>query len=99
MSVYAVDLSNPNINPAAQFSSIGTILNIILPLFMLGGSLLFLVMLLYGAYTYMTAGGSPENIKKAKLTITFSVLGLALVISSYVIVKLIGIIFNIDIKL
>jgi len=70
-------------------------LNVFIPLLIVGAALLLLVMLLYGAFTILTAAGNPENIKKAQKIFTFAILGLIVVILSFLFVKLISIIFNI----
>jgi len=46
-----------------------------------------LVLFIYGGVTWMTSGGSPERIKKAKNTLIWSVLGLTIIVSSYAIVS------------
>lgn len=46
-----------------------------------------LLMFLYGGFTWMTAGGSPEKIETAKNTLTWAGLGLAVIFGSYVLVN------------
>ncbi|MBI4008683.1 hypothetical protein HY357_00445 [Candidatus Roizmanbacteria bacterium] len=86
---------DPTTFPPARIASLASLLNVILPLLSIGAALLLLIMMLYGGFTWITSGENPENIKKAQKTITFSAFGLFIVILSYVIVKLITIIFNI----
>ncbi|RMH01564.1 MAG: hypothetical protein D6706_01675, partial [Chloroflexi bacterium] len=43
------------------------------------------VMILYGGFLWMTAGGNDDRVKKAKRTITNAVIGLVIAISSYAI--------------
>jgi len=78
----------------AKFANIGTLLNLITPLLMVGAAVIFLVMLIMGAFTYLMAGDNPENVKKAQKTLMFSVVGLVIVISAYLIMKIIGYIFK-----
>jgi hypothetical protein len=99
MEVYAIDLRDKTINPAAQFGDLASLLNIILPLLTLGGALLFLAMILYGAFSYLTAGDKPDNLQKAQKTIKFSVFGFAIVVLAYLFIKLIGFIFGINLPL
>ena len=47
--------------------------------------LVFLVVILYGGFTYMTSGGSEEKMEKAKTMIGRASIGMALVLSSYAI--------------
>ncbi|MBP7967467.1 hypothetical protein KAZ66_04305 [Candidatus Woesebacteria bacterium] len=85
--------------PAARFTDLGTLLNIVTP------TLTFLAVLILGgmlgkaAFTILTAGDDPEKISQAKQTITYSVIGIIIIVSAYFIVKLIGTIFQVDIPL
>lgn len=85
--------------PAGKINNLASILNLLLPLAIAGVLLIFLAVMLYGAFTWITAGDNPENIKKAHNTILYSVLGLVIVIISYVLVKIIAIILNIQLPL
>lgn len=44
---------------------------------------IFLVLIVYAGFLWMTAGGGEDNIKKAKNIIQSSVIGLVLVLSAY----------------
>lgn len=79
----------------AKIDSINKLLKIILPLVSAGAALIFLVMSLYGAFMYLTNGDKPDVLKKAQATIIFAVIGLFVVIFSFVAVSLLGKIFNI----
>jgi hypothetical protein len=46
-----------------------------------------LLMFVYGGLTWMTSAGSSEKIKKGRDIIVWSVIGLAIVFSSYILVK------------
>lgn len=50
-------------------------------------ALIAVVMLIYAAYLYITAGTNEDNTKKAKTTITYAIIGLVIAILSYTIVK------------
>lgn len=98
--VYAqINLSDPAQNPIAKFDSLGTILNLIIPLITVGASLLFLVMILSAAFTILTSGGNSEKIGKAQKNLIFAIIGLIIVIFAYIFVKLIGRVFNISLPL
>lgn len=99
MYLAQVDISNPEVNPVAKFSNLADVLNLIMPLFMAGAGLVFFITLLIGALTIITAGGNSEKFQTGKKKITFSIMGLIMVISSYFIVKLIEIIFGLDLPL
>ncbi len=45
------------------------------------------VFVLYGGFTYMTSGGDPERVKKAKRILTNAAIGLVIVLSSFAIAQ------------
>jgi len=47
---------------------------------------IFLCLILYGGWNYLTAGGDESKVEKAKQTITRSVIGLLIVLASYSII-------------
>lgn len=97
--VYALNLANPAVNPISRISTVSTLINVVVPLLMTVGGFIFLVMLLIGAFTYLTSAGQQEQLKKAQQTLSFAVLGLVIIIASFIIVKVIGIILKVDIPL
>jgi len=97
--VYALNLADPSVNPVSRISTVSTLINVIVPLLMTVGGFIFLVMLLIGAFTYLTSAGQQEQLKKAQQTLSFAVLGLVIIIASFIIVKVIGIILKVDIPL
>lgn len=48
--------------------------------------LVILVMVIYGGFLYMTSGGNEDRMAKAKQTLIYAFIGLALVVLSYGIV-------------
>jgi hypothetical protein len=99
-TVYAeVNIADRSINPIAKFGSITDLVNLILPIMMIGGGFITLSMLLLGAYRYITSEGNPEKISKAQSVIIYSIIGLFLIVSSYIITKIIGTIFNVPLPL
>lgn len=89
MLLAQIDIRN-KFAPAQKVDSIGTLLNVALPLMMVGAALIFLAMSLYGAFMYLTHGDNPEGLKKAQSTIIFAVIGLFIIIVSFVVVQVIG---------
>lgn len=87
--VYAVEI-NPSTFPTARFGNISSILNIVLPLTLAGAGLVFLMMALMAAFNILTHGDSPEMLKKSYSSIVFAVVGLIIVVASFVVVRLIG---------
>ncbi len=87
---YAIDMSDPSVFKPAKFGNVATLLNLILPLITAGAALLFLLMILLAAFRIITHGDKPDEIKKSKQTITFAVLGLIIVVISFLAVQLVG---------
>lgn len=46
---------------------------------------IFLILMIYGGYLWMTAGGNEQQVEKAKSLITAAIIGLIIVVSAYAI--------------
>ena len=93
--VHAIEINPDNFTPA-KITSIQNLMNIILPLLMTFTSLFFLIMLFKSAFRILTAGENKEEVEKAKKTISFAVLGLIIIISSFLFVRIIAKILQIE---
>lgn len=85
----------PDIFAPAKFSSLATILNLVIPLIMVGAGVLCFVSVIIAGFMYMNSDGSPEVLKKVRAMLTYTVVGFAIVITSYLLAKLLGTIFSI----
>lgn len=47
--------------------------------------IIFLVLIIYAGFTWMTAAGNEDNIRRAKMVMTAAVIGLAIVLGAYII--------------
>ena len=88
---------DPTSFPAAKVAKISDIMNLALPLALTGAGLIFLVITLKAAFDILTHGDNPEVLKKAYDSIATAVLGLIIVIASFLAIKLLGIVLNTDI--
>lgn len=95
-SLLQLDLRDPDINPTAQLADIGTLLGIIVPLLMTVAAFIFGGMLLLTGYKIITAAGEPEKIQEARQTGTFAVIGILIVISAFLIVRLLAFMFQLE---
>ncbi len=66
---------------------------------MIVGGFITLTMLLYGAFMFLTSEGEPDKIKKSQATLMYAVMGLFLIVASFIITKIIGVIFNVKMPL
>jgi len=94
--IYAFEISPDNFAPA-KFTNIASFLNIFIPLTMVGAALIFLVMALFGGFTWLTSGGSQENLAKAQKTFINAIIGLVIVVFAFVFTKVLGYMLNVDI--
>lgn len=86
--VYGIDISQNF--PPAKFTNIATFLNIILPLLTIGAGVIFLIVIITASFNILTHGDKPEVIKKSQATFGLAILGLIIVIVSFLAVNLIG---------
>ncbi len=93
--IYAIDIRESFV-PAQHFNDLGDLVNLGLNFITLGAGLIFLVMLFRGAFILLTQGASADGVKKAYETITFAVIGLFVVIFSFLAVKLLGKLLGVD---
>lgn len=98
MIVYAtLDLTNKATNPLAKFGDFASILNLLIPLTTGVGAIVFLIMMLRGGISILTAGGNKERFDTGRKTLTFAVAGLGIVFVAFLIVQLIAYVFKIAI--
>jgi hypothetical protein len=98
MEVYATDIRD--INPElSRFQSISSLLNILVPLLLSVGALLFLITLLYATFIIITAGGDPEKFKKAKTMFAYAIIGMLLLAASFLVTRLISFFFNVQVPI
>jgi len=90
---------NPTTFAPAKFANVSIFVNLLFPLIIIGAAVIFLVMLLLGAFSWITGAGTPENMKKVQGTFTFAVLGLVIVLISYLAVKLIASLLKIQLPI
>lgn len=93
--IYAIDISQEGNFAPAKIANISTLLNIILPLLTLGAAFIFLVMCLYAGFIIITNGDNKEKIIEAQKTLGFAIVGLVVVATSFIIVKLVGFVLGV----
>ncbi len=81
----------------AKISDLGIIFkNVVSAALGFAGIVLF-VLLLMGGFKYITSGGDPKATEEAQKTITYAILGLILILASYLILVLISKITGVDV--
>jgi len=51
---------------------------------------IFLVLMIYGGITWMTASGNDKQVERAKNIITYAIIGLVIILSAYTITAFLG---------
>lgn len=83
--------------PAAKVGKIGDIVNLALPLAMTGAGLIFLVITLNAAFDILRNGDNPDALKKAYASITTAILGLVIVVVSFLVIQILGVVLKTNI--
>jgi len=65
-------------------------------LFFVAGAIVFFFMLLIGGIKWISAGGDKARLESAQKQITHALVGLAILLSTFAIIKLVGYLFGID---
>ncbi|MDO8487139.1 MAG: hypothetical protein Q7S45_02525 [Candidatus Curtissbacteria bacterium] len=76
--------------PPAQISNIVNVLENIIKLLAPAAGIAFFIMLLVGGYKFITSGGDPKAVGSARSTLTYAVIGIILVVASWLILQLIA---------
>lgn len=82
--------------PAHDFGTISSLLNIIVPNIFLGAGLILFLGIVFAGLKLLTTNPSAEDMKKTKATLTYTLAGFAIIIFSYLFIKLLGTILKID---
>ena len=64
-------------------STVNTIIGTVIQAFLGILGVIFLILMIYAGYTWMTAHGDEQKVTKAKETITAAIIGLVIVIGAY----------------
>lgn len=83
-------VASPAYAEPAQLSDIQKVIQNIIGLLTPFAAIALLIMIIVGAYKFITSGGDPKAVAGARSTLTYAILGIILVIVSYLVLKLIG---------
>ena len=80
----------PSGDEAIELSCIGAIfVNIVNALFYFAGAAVLFI-IIYGGYLFVTSSGNPQQVERAKHTLTYAILGLGVILLSWVILRVIA---------
>lgn len=81
-------------NPFAKFARI---ISVAVGFLTVAASLWFIMQIFAGAFQWLTSGGEKQSLQNAQKRLTHAVIGLLMVILSFALISIIGMIFGIDI--
>lgn len=93
LSLFLVDIVKI-FPPAAKFTDIGSLVNLLIPNLIIAAGVILLGMIILSGFSILKAGGNAEELKKTQKLLTYSVVGFVIIIVSYIVVKLLGVILN-----
>lgn len=101
-TVYAVDWTPTlsGVDGSNDVATIGSVVplfqNIIQAVLAFSGIILF-AMLVFGGFTFLFSGGDPKQVQKAQGTISNAIIGLVVVLASYLILKTIEVFTGVNV--
>lgn len=94
--VYAFTINSTSF-PPAKIATISQIMNLALPLAMTIAGLIFLAITLKAAFDILTNGDNPDILKKAYSSLTTAIIGLIIVVASFLAIQLLGVVLKTNI--
>jgi hypothetical protein len=88
----------PGASPAAISDLVPVFTNVVKYALGFAGIVLF-VLLLTGGFKYITSGGDPKAVEGAKKTLTYAIIGLVVILVSFLILVLIKTITGVDVTI
>ena len=82
--------------PLVGINTLADVVNRLITFIVPVGGVILLLVLIWGGYDYMMSGGAPDKIKSAQAKLTTAIIGFILLITSYILVKVIAMIFGIS---
>jgi hypothetical protein len=82
----AINIADPTLNPIARYGTVSQITDLVLPVLYVVAGFMFLTMLFWGSFTFLTSGGDAEKVAKSKKIITYTIVGLFIIICATLLV-------------
>lgn len=90
----------PTFYPSMRyFNNIGSLVNIIVSTVMLVAGIVFLGMIFYASFIMLTSTGDPEKVAQGRNIVTFGFIGLLIMLSAFLVVKVVEYFLGIDLPL
>ena len=90
-----IQINNQSIEGPLKFNTLGEVISRVVNVFLIPiASVILLLVFIWAGYDLMMSGGNPEKIKSAKAKITSGIIGLVLLITAFLIVRVVELIFG-----
>lgn len=97
LSIGGQTIQGPLRGPQGQeIKTVGDIISILITFLIPMGGILFLLVIIWGGIDIIMSQGSPEKWKTARLKITYGLVGIVLLVVSFLLIKLIEVIFGLN---
>ena len=95
--VFAQSVSLSELSPSKGLTNYGMLVNIIVKNAFVFAGIISFILLIFGGFQVIVAAGDTKKTEKGRAAITGAVIGLLLVVGSFWIVQIIGIVTGVDI--
>lgn len=82
--------------PLQGINNVGDLITKIMEFLIPMGGIILLVVIIWGGYDFMMSQGTPEKLKSAQAKITAGIIGFVLLAVSFLLVKLVQVIFGLN---
>jgi len=90
-----ININGQPINGPLPFNNLGQVISRVVNVFLIPvAGVILLLVFIWAGFDFMMSEGNPEKIKSAKAKITTGIIGLVLLIGSFLIVKIIELILG-----
>lgn len=90
-------LKAPTSDPALAFSRLTSIISTALGILTISAGIWFIFQIMAGSFQWLSSGGEKQGVENARKRITNAIIGLFIVVASYALISLVGLVFGINI--
>lgn len=82
--------------PLKNVNTVGDIVNRVLGFFVPFVGIILTFTFVWAGYELLTSGGNPDKVNSARAKLTTAIIGVILLVSSFLVVRIVAYIFNLD---
>lgn len=91
-----IDITPPGGIPPPSTDTVGKVLRNGITLFLAAGIIASIFVIVWGGINWITSGGEKQKLASAKARITWAIIGLVVMLTSFIIIRLINYFLEID---